>query len=700
MIDTAARIDKWTDYYNRNRNDGGPIQALFDTNAKSLARKAEGNLNDVGRLTDFITGSSYGNMVLVPGRRGTMRLVHHGFACNTKEGFTLAFAHGNLGDCTAFKTIQREELVAPVAGRDDNEEEGEGRTRSAPTLDSMLGAESADEFAGLEGEGNDILDRLPNHCFITPDTFIKTEGSKQISSKDLAFYLIEKFQSSVEEDDEISVEKEEEAEGLEGILAMLWASENGMLKEVRMDDVPEDPIMSHIIKEVRRRIGDPGATTPAAASGTTAVGADGGASMEMMALSSQSMVALLSKLQEGNDSDRQRKESEKSILRTMGPTQRALFTALCTRSMSREPAMSEFMMNLTTSKSPQKAINLLLSETRDWEGTFSEGSLHKMLSHGFLSPDANRANPGGFTIFMFYPKTADTGGKAFGGGKGSTELLREYLGMDVEESTLEYYLKQGYYTPTTPNDLRIQLQTALDMLQLLTCDGTIAGRGIAHVIDPRRWGRLTTILNDRFRTEAEFGAKFCYSLDRHLQTFFDRVTRWGDEIAEEGQPRYLVSKADALLEMLEDGQGLNVVLPVALRASKSNPEAATKKRTLADPKQTDTSKRTKVDAAGDPDANAVHSNSDIVAAWQLPSGTKYLDLFNAKMPGLKGWPVLLDSRISKKQSRTHKAPMCVRFQVIGQCKQGCSLAHVTATDMPSEARSKADALFQAVYATS
>ena len=668
---------------------------------KSLARKAEGNLNNVGGLTDFITGSSYGNMVLVPGRPGTMQLVHHGFACNTKEGFTLAFAHGNLGDCTAFKTIQRgEELVAPVAGRDDNEEEAEERTRSAPTLDSMLGSESANEFAGLEGEGNDILDRLPNHCIITPDTFIKTEGSKQISSKDLAFYLIEKFQNSVEEDDEISVEKEEEAAGLEGILAMLWASESGILRKVRMDDVTEDPMMSHIIKEVRRRIGDPGTTTTAASAGTTAVGTDRGASMEMMALSSQSMVALLSKLQEGNNADRQKKESEKSILKTMGPTQRALFTALCTRSMSREPVMSEFMMSLTTSKSPQKAINLLLSETRDWEGTFSEGSLHKMLSHGFLSPDANRANPGGFTIFMCYPKTADTGGKAFGGGKGSTELLREYIGMDVEESTLEYYLKQGYYTPTTPNDLRIQLQMALDLLQLLTCDGTIAGRGIAHVLDPRRWGRLTTILNDRFKTEAEFGAKFCYSLDRHLQTFFDKVIRWGDEIAEEGQPRYLVAKADALLEMLEDGQGLNVVLPAALRASKSDPGAATKKRTLAKPKQADKSKKVKADAAVDSDACTVHSNSEIVADWQLPSGTKYLDLFNAKMPGLKGWPVLIDTRISKKQSRTHKAPMCVRFQVIGQCKQSCSLAHVTANTMPSEARSKADALFKAVYASS
>jgi hypothetical protein len=132
-------------------------------------------------------------------------------------------------------------------------------------------------------------------------------------------------------------------------------------------------MMSHIIKEVRRRIGEAGSTTTAEAARTTTVGADGGTSMEMMALSSQSMVALLSKLQEGSDADRQKKESEKSILKTMGPTQRALFTALCTRNMSREPVMSEFMMNLTTGKSPQKAINLLLSETRDWEGTFSRG---------------------------------------------------------------------------------------------------------------------------------------------------------------------------------------------------------------------------------------------------------------------------------------------------------------------------------------
>jgi hypothetical protein len=47
-----------------------------------------------------------------------------------------------------------------------------------------------------------------------------------------------------------------------------------MLKEVRMDDVPEDPMMSHISKGgVRRRIGEAGSTTTAEAARTTTVGA-------------------------------------------------------------------------------------------------------------------------------------------------------------------------------------------------------------------------------------------------------------------------------------------------------------------------------------------------------------------------------------------------------------------------------------------
>jgi hypothetical protein len=168
---------------------------------------------------------------------------------------------------------------------------------------------------------------------------------------------------------------------------------------------------------------------------------------------------------------------------------------------------------------------------------------------------------------MFHPKTVSFGEK---GGKGGNELLREYLvGMEVDESTLDFYMKQGFYTPNSSNDLRVQLQTALDTLELLTCDGTIAGKGLAFILEPSRWARMSTVLNHRFKSEKEFGAKFCYTLDRHLQTFFNKVTRWED-MAEDGQPHYLVHKAEELLERHEDGQGLNIVLPVAPNTSDGN----------------------------------------------------------------------------------------------------------------------------------
>ena len=72
-----------------------------------MARKTEGHLKNVAKLTETITRIDYWIMLLVPGRRGTMQLVYHGFACNTETGFSLAFAHGNLNDTTTFKTVDQ-----------------------------------------------------------------------------------------------------------------------------------------------------------------------------------------------------------------------------------------------------------------------------------------------------------------------------------------------------------------------------------------------------------------------------------------------------------------------------------------------------------------------------------------------------------------------------------------------------------------
>ena len=53
----------------------------------------------------------------------------------------------------------------------------------------------------------------------------------------------------------------------------------------------------------------------------------------------------------------------------------------------------------------------------------------------FFSTEANPANPGGFTIFMSHPKSVDMGAKAF---DSTAATLREYFGMDVDKSTVEY----------------------------------------------------------------------------------------------------------------------------------------------------------------------------------------------------------------------------------------------------------------------
>jgi hypothetical protein len=94
-----------------------------------------------------------------------------------------------------------------------------------------------------------------------------------------------------------------------------------MLKEIRLVDVPENTMMSHLIRGVKGKLSnDERIPPPVGIAGRSTQGEES-ASMEMMAASSQNTVALLSRIQEGAESDRQKKESEKSNLKTMGPTQ-------------------------------------------------------------------------------------------------------------------------------------------------------------------------------------------------------------------------------------------------------------------------------------------------------------------------------------------------------------------------------------------
>ena len=569
----------WIAFYASHREDTGTFQKLHETELGTLAKRTKSHLANALGFTETIAGSAHGNILLVPGPPGRMQILHHGFTCSTLDGgLSLIFIQGNLSDCSYFKVLPREAAIDQVKTTVG------GRTRSTncPTLEDMMKAESMEQFKDLPAQGNGILRQFPNHIMINSDTFMMTNGATSVSSKALAMTVIDWFRRRVEEEIEEEGEKEEHDReerlarstdmviGFEALLAMLWASENEGLTPILLTDVEDDPVLNQLIRNIKSKL----------LVGTTTIteGTPGAAEADQtqtaaFVLSSQSIVTELNRMHEDRTTERSLRESKNSLLKTMDTVQKDLFTNLCTTDLSIPPVMSTFMTTLTKSASPQKAIGLLKNRALDWEGSFSEGSCHRMLANGFLSLEKNRANPGGFTVFMFHPRTVDTGTRTF---DSDTATLREYFGMDVEESTVAYYAKQGFFHPTNSHDLRIQLQTALDMLELLTCENSIATKGLHYILNPTRWRRYATEIHDRFLAEKSFGTKFLYSVDRTLQTFFRRLTRrQGTDEALEGSPTFLLDHAVELIDKLESGASMAVTLPASLttrgRADGPNP---------------------------------------------------------------------------------------------------------------------------------
>lgn len=137
---------------------------------------------------------------------------------------------------------------------------------------------------------------------------------------------------------------------------------------------------------------------------------------------------------------------------------------------------------------------------------------------------------------------------------------------------------------------------------------------------------MSTVLNDKFvKSEKEFGTKFCYTGPAPTDILQQSIC-WEDMTMDE-QPCYLVTKAEELLERLEDGQGLNIVLPVALSTAASILPDGKKRGGAAAPVEKPGKKKKTGEPAPSADENepsAVHTNAATVEAWKLPTGTRYL----------------------------------------------------------------------------
>lgn len=816
----------WTSFYERNRNDGGGVERLFEAGLATLSIITTSHLKKPDKLVETIAGSTYSNMIMVAGEEeGVVHVLHHGFVNATSFGgeASILFLSGNSSEAP-LKALAHASAVLPIKS-------GPGRTRGAPHLDAptfhdMLNTDSETDFANLRSNGNNILRNKPNHMMIGPAVFLLAEGAQRIRAKTLAYQIINRLRDDVdnsstgndtirndrapdptpvanddnkegtdtplppsssnttrdnfielldsrnrgisqmnEDDDQgFSVEVQrtrgggptthdeldtttddigddvaysvtgdapiEDTEHIEHLLAWLWACEKKMVPAARTSDpIYDSPLVSRL-RNIRSKLTnvhtDETATTrtPAgradsaidrrnqrgpvgSASSTVArnsslhhndsIGTNDG--LSDLALTTKEIANVLERMETNRRQEHNKQENDKSFLRNVGTMQRKLFTALCTDELGEIPEHPTFLKNLMETKTPQKAIAMIRSEIWEWEGSFFDGPFHRFLANGYLSRDGNKGSPGGFTLFMFCPKNVEA---SLNTNKSDIALLRDYFGLDVDDDTVNHYAKQGWFYPSNHYDLRVQLKTACAMIDLLTGEGSIAAQGLSYILSPTRWDRYAPLLAERFKTENLFGAKFVYCLDRNLQVFFAKLSKWSADEPHSLDPNYLRNKAEGLLDKIDDGNTLGIILPTTIygpAGAKRALELDAVGGDVSPSKRGKTSSPNKQITFAPTTHRSGHSvtplttaallesaemrNDKTIAEWLLPNGTQYYDFFLSKDRSTRGWPLLDDPRIT-----TGPAPMCIRYQTIGKCREACRMAHVSADSMTADNRKR------------
>jgi hypothetical protein len=226
--------------------------------------------------------------------------------------------------------------------------------------------------------------------------------------------------------------------------------------------------------------------------------------------------------------EREEDKGSKSHIHNLGPKQQSLFLWLAMEHMKEAPEMSNFMKLVLHEKRLAKAMQLIVAQMRKWKGAVSVGALHRFLSSGFLSQEANLSEPpGGMVGFMFFSRLEMAAGAvAINQDKQRT---RDYFDTPVEEECVAYYIKKEYFIPRSTHQLEIMLREWKDLLELYTVENSITMTGLKHLLaslDDRY-----QILEEMFKVVANFGLLIILSMDQHLQNFYNNISKMQDMMA-------------------------------------------------------------------------------------------------------------------------------------------------------------------------
>jgi hypothetical protein len=145
---------------------------------------------------------------------------------------------------------------------------------------------------------------------------------------------------------------------------------------------------------------------------------------------------------------------------------------------------------------------------------------HQTLGRRVISQEGSQGEPGGFTVFMFHPRSPLTKGTLTESAIKGRGRIREFFALDADEDTLQFYQKKEFFIPTSKHELNIVLQTWHDLLVLMTVKDSIATEGLSLILE--HYDKHYQVIQEMFASIADFGLTVLVILDNQLQKFL----RW------------------------------------------------------------------------------------------------------------------------------------------------------------------------------
>jgi hypothetical protein len=392
----------------------------------------------------------------------------------------------------------------------------------------------------------------------------------------------------------------------------------------------------------------------------------------------------------------QREEKKSSMISRLSEEQSDLFTLLSAQDWSdHHPRLSAFASQLLSDKDPWKAHSLITSETRSWRGMVCKRGITQFFCMGYAAVDVN-VRPGGFTIFMFRPKSVgNTQSQST-----MKQAVRAIFGdQKVDDDTVSYFAQNELYLADSIDNLETQLDTCVRFLDLITAERGIASEGYARGLRLLRKDRMAF---ETLQTKDHlFAVKVAYLLDRIFQTFVNTLSESRSEAipiqAAKRHLKYLQEEeVNGALTQIRYGMAPNIQLPASITEGNDPSDEPTNEARTPNQNEgraTNQAAKKRKKETADSKTKETDLNHAREPAWTLPQGQRYGEFFNpARTPeNTKNWPVL------QHHSEARKAAMCMRFQCDGKCTKGCPFAHVNPDVIPSEIRETITARLKKIY---